>query len=131
MNSGYWQVELDKEDRKKTAFISRKGLIEFKTLHFGLCNYIRTELQVPVVNVRLGLVMRHLDFVACEQQRRRPACTSVQSDQRLFFYPEIILYCRTLKTQHLLPFISLKRQLYVKFLCFDNVITRWLLQQTP
>ena len=84
MNSGYWQVELDKEDRKKTAFISRKGLFEFKVLPFGMCNFIRTELQVPVVNVRLGLVMRNPDFVACEQQRHRPACTSVQSDQRLF-----------------------------------------------
>ena len=38
MNSGYWQVELDQEDRKKTAFISRKGLFEFKVLPFGLCN---------------------------------------------------------------------------------------------
>ncbi|MCG8048996.1 MAG: reverse transcriptase domain-containing protein, partial [Candidatus Thiodiazotropha endolucinida] len=38
MNAGYWQVELDPEDRKKTAFISRKGLFEFKVLPFGLCN---------------------------------------------------------------------------------------------
>ena len=38
MNSGYWQVELNPEDRKKTAFISRKGLFEFKVLPFGLCN---------------------------------------------------------------------------------------------
>ena len=28
MNSGYWQVKLDTEDRKQTAFISRKGLFE-------------------------------------------------------------------------------------------------------
>ena len=38
MNAGYWQVELEPEDRKKTAFISRKGLFEFKVLPFGLCN---------------------------------------------------------------------------------------------
>ena len=38
MNAGYWQVELESEDRKKTAFISRKGLFEFKVLPFGLCN---------------------------------------------------------------------------------------------
>ena len=38
MNSGYWQVELDEKDREKTAFISRKGLYEFKVLPFGLCN---------------------------------------------------------------------------------------------
>ena len=34
MNSGYWQVELDPEDRQKTVFISRKGLFEFKVLLF-------------------------------------------------------------------------------------------------
>ena len=38
MNSGYWQVELDPQDREKSAFISRKGLYEFKVLPFGLCN---------------------------------------------------------------------------------------------
>ena len=38
MNAGYWQVELDPENRKKNAFISRKGLFEFKVLPFGLCN---------------------------------------------------------------------------------------------
>ena len=32
MNSGYWQVELDPQDREKSAFISRKGLYEFKVL---------------------------------------------------------------------------------------------------
>ena len=36
MNAGYWQVELEPEDRKKTAFISRKVLFEFKVLPFGL-----------------------------------------------------------------------------------------------
>ena len=29
----------------------------------------------------IGLVTRKTDFVECEQQRRRPACASVQSDQ--------------------------------------------------
>ena len=38
MNSGYWQVELNQEDRKKTVFISRKGLFEFKVFPFGICN---------------------------------------------------------------------------------------------
>ena len=32
MNSGYWQVELDPQDREKSAFISNKGLYEFKVL---------------------------------------------------------------------------------------------------
>ena len=29
--------------------------------------------------------MRNHEFVACEQQRRRPACASAQSDQRLCY----------------------------------------------
>ena len=33
----------------------------------------------------MGLIARKPDFVACEQQRRRPACASAQSDQRLCF----------------------------------------------
>ena len=38
LNSGYWQVEVDENDRTKTAFVSRKGLYEFKVMPFGLCN---------------------------------------------------------------------------------------------
>ena len=33
----------------------------------------------------MDLVARKSDFVACEQQRRRPACTDVQSDQCLCY----------------------------------------------
>ena len=36
--SGYWQVEMEKEDREKTAFVTRKGLYEFTVMPFGLCN---------------------------------------------------------------------------------------------
>ncbi len=36
--SGYWQVEMDPEDREKTAFISEQGLFEFNVMPFGLCN---------------------------------------------------------------------------------------------
>ena len=38
LNSGYWQVEVDENDREKTAFTSRKGLFEFRVMPFGLCN---------------------------------------------------------------------------------------------
>ena len=38
--SGYWQVEVNKEDREKTAFCTHEELFEFKVMpfHFGLCN---------------------------------------------------------------------------------------------
>ena len=36
--SGYWQVEVDKKDREKTAFTTPDGLFEFTKMPFGLCN---------------------------------------------------------------------------------------------
>lgn len=32
----YWQIEVDKRDREKTAFITPDGLYEFKVMPFGL-----------------------------------------------------------------------------------------------
>ena len=38
MASGYWQIEIDEEDRHKTAIITKHGLFEHKRMPFGLCN---------------------------------------------------------------------------------------------
>ena len=38
LSAGYWQVEVDPDDRQKTAFITRRGLYEFNVMPFGLCN---------------------------------------------------------------------------------------------
>ena len=36
--SGYWQVEVEPEDRPKTAFTTTRGHYEFQVMPFGLCN---------------------------------------------------------------------------------------------
>ena len=38
MASGYWQIALDEEDRKKTGFVTQHGQYVFNVLPFGLAN---------------------------------------------------------------------------------------------
>ncbi|GBN06510.1 Retrovirus-related Pol polyprotein from transposon 17.6 [Araneus ventricosus] len=38
LKSGYWQIEVDRKAREKTAFVTSDGLYEFKVIPFGLCN---------------------------------------------------------------------------------------------
>ncbi|VDI79392.1 Hypothetical predicted protein [Mytilus galloprovincialis] len=55
-NSAYWQVKIKKEDRSKTAFISKYGLFEFARMAFGLCNAQATYARV------ISLVLRGLTW---------------------------------------------------------------------
>ena len=53
-NSAYWQIELDPDSRKKSAFVTKNGLFEFVKMPFGLCNSPATYSRA------LNLVLRGL-----------------------------------------------------------------------
>ena len=36
--SGYWQVAMSPEAKRKAAFVTNEGLFQFRVIPFGLCN---------------------------------------------------------------------------------------------
>ncbi|CAF1605583.1 unnamed protein product [Didymodactylos carnosus] len=38
LKAGYWQIPVDEQDKKKTAFVTTDDLYEFNVLPFGLSN---------------------------------------------------------------------------------------------
>ena len=55
-NSAYWQMNVRKEDRPKTAFITKYGLFQFTRMSFGLCNAPSTYARA------MDLVLRGLTW---------------------------------------------------------------------
>ncbi|GFU15187.1 retrovirus-related Pol polyprotein from transposon 297 [Trichonephila clavipes] len=59
LRSGYWQIEIDKADREKMAFITPEGLYEFKVMPFGLCNAPATFERM------MDNLLRHFKWTMC------------------------------------------------------------------
>ena len=59
MKSGYWQVDVDKSDRERTAFSSGCELWQLTVMPFGLCNASATFKRL------MELVLSGLPWSAC------------------------------------------------------------------
>ena len=62
----YWQVGLEPKDKPKSAFITRKGLFQFRVLPFGLCNAPATFerlMQTVLVGLQWDICLIYIDDV--------------------------------------------------------------------
>src|SRR6266536_1123451 len=59
MRSGYFQVQMNKEDSMKTAFTTRKGLFQFDVMPQGLCNAAATFQRL------MSLILAGLNYDVC------------------------------------------------------------------
>jgi TolA-binding protein len=104
--SGYWQVEMEEEDKEKTAFISHQGLYEFNVMPFGLknapgtfqrlMNYILQDYLGKFVAVYLDDIIiysktyeQHIDHVKLVLEALRKAILKIKLKKCYFCFPNI------------------------------------------
>ncbi len=64
--SGYWQIKIAKCDRAKTAFITKRGLYEFKVMPFGLTNAPATwqrTMDLVLAGLKWHICLVYLDDI--------------------------------------------------------------------
>ena len=70
--------------QKMTSTMVNQQLTFFFTVKLDATNSFPSNMvEVRPIHLKMGQIMRQPVFVICEQQRRRSACASTQSDQRL------------------------------------------------
>ena len=65
-NSGYWQIEIDEEDKKKAAFTSHHDLFKYTRMPFGLNNAPATfqrTIDIVLATVKLQYAIVYLDDI--------------------------------------------------------------------
>lgn len=66
LTSEYWQVQMSKEDKEKTPFITPMGIYEFNRMPFGLCNAPATFQHVMehcLGHKNFNMVLLYLDYI--------------------------------------------------------------------
>src|SRR5919206_993985 len=104
--SGYWQVEMDEDDREKTAFIIEEGLYEFNVMPFGLCNapatfqrlmhevlgdliYTKAPVYIDDINTHSKTFEQHLDDLQEVFDKIRKAGLKLKLEKCNFCMPEV------------------------------------------
>ena len=65
---GFYQVEMDENDKQKTAFATHRGLFQFKVMPFGLCNSPATFerlMELVLSGVLFERCLVYIDDVIC------------------------------------------------------------------
>ena len=71
--SGYWQVAMSSEAKRKAAFVTNEGLFQFRVMPFGLCNASATFerlMERVLCGIRWSRCLVYLDS---ESPYRRPS----------------------------------------------------------
>ena len=59
-------MELGPEDKSKTAFITKRGLYQFRVMHFGLCNASATFerlMEIVLSGLQWDICLIYLDYI--------------------------------------------------------------------
>ena len=80
--SGYWQVEMDPQDKAKTAFATRTGLYEFNVMPFGLSTAPATFerlMEMVMRGIQWKKCLVYLDDVVCIGRTFEDALENIQA----------------------------------------------------
>lgn len=105
LKSGYWQLEVEEQDKEKTAFCCYRGLFEFNVLPFGLCggppvfqraiNYALQGTQgfacafLDDIIVYSGSIEEHLEHIRIVFQKLREANLRMKPSKCVFVTPRV------------------------------------------
>jgi Reverse transcriptase (RNA-dependent DNA polymerase). len=120
LTSGYWQVAMNDEDKKKTAFTTKFGLYEFNVMPFGLCNAPATfqrlmdkvlapyrgkfvEVYIDDITIFSKTLEDHCEHVSIILDELRQANLMLNLEKCYFFLPNVKLLGHVVNREGIQP----------------------------